>query len=145
MSIQALDRAYARTFRTLGDPDSQSQYLLSLALGREDGGKGTRSPDRRVKGCKTALWAAAWAEDAAVRFQADSDSLLVGGVLAVFQALYDGAPAAEVPAAPPEFLEEVSREVIYPEVRENGLRECWRRVRQAAETADRPPRGGKIR
>lgn len=145
MSVQTRDQEYARTFRTLGDPDSQCQYLLSLALSRGDGGKKTRSPDRRVKGCKTVIWAAAWAEGSAVRFQADSDSLLVGGVLAVFQALYDGAPAAEVPAAPPEFLEEVSREVIYPEIRENGLRECWKRVRQAAETADGPPEGGKIR
>lgn len=134
MTVEESLCGYTRLFQALDNPDSQCQYLLSLGIGRAGEDRAVpRGSGGRIMGCKTAIWADAWTEGPTLRFQAVSDSLLVNGVLAVFRDLYDGAPAAEAKECPPRFLEAVSREVIYPDIRENGLRECWKRICRAAE------------
>lgn len=114
--------------RGLGDPFSQYDYLLTEGMGRK------ASPEIhkdafRIGGCRTVIWSSAEERDGRVIFRADSDSLLVKGVLSLFDELYDGIPAAEAASCEPAFLKDISDEVIYPEIKENGLQKCYEKIR----------------
>lgn len=118
----------AGRLRGLGDSFSQYDYLLTEGMGRK------ASPEIhkdafRIGGCRTVIWSSAEERDGKVIFRADSDSLLVKGVLALFDELYNGIPAAEAAACEPAFLTDISDEVIYPEIKENGLRKCYEKIR----------------
>lgn len=52
-----------------------------------------------VKGCDSLMWVHSFlSEDGRIRIRADSDSMLLRGVLMLLCRLYNGLPAGEVPA-----------------------------------------------
>ena len=111
----------------LGDPFSQMDYLMAKGLERKPVPE-IRTDRHRIGGCKTAIWARAALSGDAVVFEADSDSLLVKGALSLFDELYGGAPVEEARQCPPRFLTCMADEVIYRDIKENGLRKCYERI-----------------
>ena len=87
-----------------------------------------QKPQYRIEGCKTAIWLKCEEVAQNVSFQADSDSLLVKGVLSIFDDLYQGCSRAQIIENPPEFIDEISEEVIYPEIKQNGLSNCYKKL-----------------
>ena len=118
--------------RSLGDPFSQYEYLLTEGMRRQNCPE-VQKDAFRIGGCRTVIWSHAEKSDGKVVFLADSDSLLVKGVLALFDELYNGTLAEDAAACAPEFLKDISEEVIYPEIRQNGLRKCYEKIRRLSE------------
>lgn len=59
---------------------------------------------------------------------ADSDSLLVRGVLVMLCEVYNGQRVRDIKVHPPGFVDYISDEVIYPEIKQNGLLKCYQRL-----------------
>lgn len=126
MSAGERQRDYRRLFRELSDPDSQLDYLFSLGLTPPE--EGLRQPEYRLPGCKTAIWFSPWREGQQVYFRLFSDSLLVNGVFSIYRELYLGRTVDHIRNAPPHFLEDISDEVLYPDVKRGGLWTCYERL-----------------
>ena len=60
-----------------------------------------------------------------VHFYSDSDSLLVRGVLSILEELYQARTPEIIKSHPMRFLDYISDDVIYPEIKENGLSKCY--------------------
>ena len=108
----------------LQDPGSQCEYLLMLGMEKLplDSLRGDRY---RIGGCRTAIWVRAEKQDGRVHFSSDSDSLLVRGVLSILEELYQGRTPEAIKSHPMKFLDYISDDVIYPEIKENGLSKCY--------------------
>lgn len=120
-------RQIIHQLRQLPDPDSQCVYLMMLAM-EHPCRLPVKKPAFRIGGCETAIWWRAWKEGNKVLVSGDSDSLLVRGVLVLFEAVYNRAKPEEAAVCPPELLQEISDFVIYPEVKQNGLLKCYQTV-----------------
>ncbi len=126
-AVQRRSAEISERLKALGDPLSQCDYLMMTGLSRPEIPE-IKVPRCRIGGCKTAIWIETGEKDGTVWFRADSDSLLVRGVLALFDEMYAGVSASEAAAYPPLFIEEISEEVIYPEIRQNGLKKCYEAI-----------------
>ena len=124
MSIEEKIKKYTQDFSELCDPFSQGEYLIGLGIGRLDEQE-IRRDQYRIEGCKTGIWTEVLKENGLIYFRADSDSVLVKGILHIYKDLYDGKKETEIWEKPPEFLKCISEEVIYPEIKENGLFKCY--------------------
>ena len=100
------------------------EYLIGLGIGRLDEQE-IRRDQYRIEGCKTGIWTEVLKENGLIYFRADSDSVLVKGILHIYKDLYDGKKETEIRENPPEFLKCISDDVIYPEIKENGLFKCY--------------------
>lgn len=118
--IADVQARWKERLKRLEDGCAQCSFLLSLGL-NSSGDLKLRREKFRIPGCQTGIWQKVNCENGQVRIQYDSDSVLVLGVLSIFQELYEGRDIIEIGENPPEFLEEISEEVIYQEIRENGL------------------------
>ena len=108
----------------LQDPGSQCEYLLML--GMEKLPFDSLRVDRyRIGGCRTAIWLRAEDRDGMLHFYSDSDSLLVRGVLSILEELYQARTPEIIKSHPMRFLDYISDDVIYPEIKENGLSKCY--------------------
>ena len=120
------EKKYIDSLFRLQDPGSQCEYLLML--GMEKPPLDSLRADRyRIGGCRTAIWLRAEDRDGMVHFYSDSDSLLVRGVLSILEELYQ-ATVPEIKVIPRDFRDYISDDVIYPEIKENGLSNvirCW--------------------
>ncbi len=127
MKPMEVERKYINDLTLLEDAASQCEYLLMLGM-REASCEEIRRDCYRIGGCKTAIWLKAWMEAGTIRLIYDSDSLLVKGVLAILKDMYTGSTPQEVAAYSYSFLDYISDEVIYPEIRHNGIRTCFQRL-----------------
>lgn len=111
----------------LEDPLSQCDYLMMEGMKRKSV-PDLRQDCYRIGGCRTAIWIEARLVAGKAIFRMESDSLLVKGVFSLFDELYQKRPVKEIRENTPSFLDIISDEVIYPEIKENGLKKCYEKL-----------------
>ena len=102
------------------DELGQFDYLVDLGvrLGRD---AGVETDGNRIRGCRTAIWVRMEGR----KIKASSDSLVVLGLLSIMKEMYDGKNVEEIVSNPMRFLSVISDQVVYPEIRENGIRRVY--------------------
>ena len=127
MEIKDKQQTYKDNFELLDDPMSQSEYLIQLGI-KKPALEEIHKDVNRIEGCKTAVWITTEEKAGKSHFKADSDSILVKGMLHIFEDLYQDREIKEIRKNPPDFAEAVSDEVIYPEIKHNGLLKCYEKI-----------------
>ena len=78
--------------------------------------------DFRVKGCVSQVWLHARMDDHhRIIFEADSDAMIVKGLVAVLLQIYSGSKPEEVLATPPDFVQKLGFQQNLSPSRANGL------------------------
>ena len=75
----------------------------------------------RIKGCQSQVWLKAELESGRVLFKADSDSILVKGIVGLLISVYNGYSPAEILQNPPSFLQDLGITEHLSLNRTNGL------------------------
>ena len=104
-------------------PDWESRYKRIIALAKEliPLPEEQKTDDNKVRGCSSSVWLHAEQRDGKIIFLADSDAVLVRGLVALLVKVYSGHTANEILAAPPDFIEELGLNVNLSPNRANGL------------------------
>jgi cysteine desulfuration protein SufE len=88
-----------REFRELNDPFAAYSYLLGLAALLPPCPAEVKTGENAVKGCQSSVWLHAWAREGRFRFQADSDTFVIKGLLYLLKNVLDDRPLADAAAA----------------------------------------------
>lgn len=111
-------------------PDWESRYkrIIDRAKRLTPMPEALKSDDNKVRGCSSTVWLHAELKDGKVVYLADSDAVLVRGLVAILLEVYSGHTPAEILAAPPEFIEEMGLNVNLSPNRANGLTAMVRQI-----------------
>ena len=88
----------------------------------------------RVQGCQSQVWMVGLNENGRVHLHADSDAILVKGLIALLVRLYDRLPADEILAHPPDVLKDIGLERYLTPSRSNGLYAMIGRIQKIARS-----------
>jgi cysteine desulfuration protein SufE len=86
-------------FEELGDWDAQCDFLIDLGHELPKLPESAKTPANRVHGCQSTVWLDAHVEPGnppIVKFIANSDAIIVNGLIAVLMAMYDGRTPDEI-------------------------------------------------
>ena len=97
--ISAEQEAILEEFRQMGDPFGCYSYLLALAGLLPPCPEEVRVPENAVKGCQSHVWLRTWAENGRFRFQADSDTYILKGLLYLLMNVLDDRPLEDAAGA----------------------------------------------
>jgi cysteine desulfuration protein SufE len=136
----ATDRfeSIADDFAFLDDWEDRYRYVIELGRAMPPLDPGLKTPASKVEGCASQVWMvpSLTGEGASAKFDflGESDALIVGGLIAILNALYAGLEPAEVLAvdAPAE-LGRLGLDQHLSAQRSNGLRAMVGRIRSMAE------------
>jgi cysteine desulfuration protein SufE len=87
------------TFDALGDWEAQCDYLIDLGYEIPDFPESARTEANRVHGCQSNVWLITETKPgppSVIEIQADSDSMIVRGLIAVLLMAYSGKTAHEI-------------------------------------------------
>lgn len=116
-------------FEGLGSWEERYERLIRLGSGLTALPEELRTEAFKVKGCQSQVWLHARLEDGRVRLAADSDALIVKGLVALLLRVYDDRTPAEILATAPDFVEALGmREHLSP-TRANGLAAMLKQIR----------------
>ena len=131
-------------FEDLDDPEDQLQYIIEL--GRSLGGLSAefKTEQNRVQGCQSNVWLVAKPvvlangskDAAALEFGADSDAIIVRGIVAVLLATFSGRSPQEILDYPVEGLfQRLQLTRFLSPMRSNGLHSMVLRIQSLARQA----------
>jgi cysteine desulfuration protein SufE len=132
------------TFDALGDWEAQCDYLIDLGHELPDFPAAARTEANRVHGCQSNVWLVSEVkkrdDSPVIEIVADSDSLIVRGLIAVLLMAYSGRTAEEI-------LKTDIRQIFarlglnrqLSSARRNGLEGMVKRIKAIAEAAAERP------
>lgn len=121
--------------------DWQDRYAHIIDLGRASPPLAAehKVESNLVKGCQSQVWLIARKEGDHLIFEAESDALIVQGLIAILLRIYSGRTPAEIAASSPDFLKQVGLDKHLSQNRTNGLYSMLKEIyRTAGEAAARP-------
>ena len=112
------------------------RYEYIIELGRELKGlpENLQTEQNRVKGCQSQVWFDAKFNEGRISFQADSDALIVRGLIALLLRVYSGRTAHEILDTPPDFFEKIELGSHLSGNRANGLHAMVNYIQAYART-----------
>jgi cysteine desulfuration protein SufE len=123
----------ASDFAFLDEWEDRYRYIIELGRKLPPLPEAERTADNKVRGCASQVWLATHFADGRLRFDGDSDALIVRGLVALAIALFDDKTPAEVLATDAEaYFDRLDLRAHLTAQRSNGLRSLIDRIRADA-------------
>ncbi len=131
-SIAEEQEEFIADFNAFGDWMMQYQCLLELTADMKKMSEDEKNDNTLIAGCQAKLWVSTQYRDGLVYVKADSEALIVKGIVAVIVALFDERTPEEIVESRIDFIERTAiREQISTD-RFQGMQTVIRRIRDFA-------------
>lgn len=131
-SLAEIERALIEDFELLEGVEEKIEYLVDLGHEMPKMDPALKTDERLVKGCQSSVWFDIHCENGLMRFSADSDSLVVKGLVAILDKLLNGQAAEEVLRMDLSLFERLGLWHHISSQRSNGLAAMMGHLKQAA-------------
>lgn len=121
------------TFEFLDDWEDRYRHLIDLGRAMPPLEDALKVPATKVDGCASQVWLVPQITDGVFHFRGDSDAMIVRGLIAVLDALYNDVPVGQVDSI--DARAELGRLGLNDHLsaqRSNGLRAMIERIRAVA-------------
>lgn len=120
-------------FEFIEDWEDRYRYVIEQGKAMDPLDDALKVPALKVDGCASQVWLHPTVEDGVLRFDGDSDAMIVRGLIAVLRKLYNGLSLAQVLEVDARSeLERLGLNEHLSSQRSNGLRAMIDRVRLIA-------------
>ena len=133
MTINQLQDEIIEEFEALGD-DWMDRYQLLIDLGGEQEplDEKDKTEQNLIEGCQSRVWVVATMEDGRMRLKAESDALIVKGIVSLLVRILDNHTPEEVLSAELYFIDRIGLRDHLSPTRSNGLLAMVRQIRAYA-------------
>ena len=131
-SVDEAKRNIVEEFAFLGDWVQRYEYIVDLGKGLDGLDEAEKVDDRLVPGCQSRVWFYADRDGTRLRFRADSDAIIVRGLIALLLRIYSNRTPEEILATPPSFFEALELGSHLSGSRANGLHAMVMRIHDLA-------------
>jgi len=121
MSVLERQRQIVKEFAGISEWEDRYKKLIELGKQLAELPDAKKTEDSKVKGCQSQVWMHARLEGGRVIYEADSDALLVRGLVSMLLRVYSGAAPEEIINTAPDFVKEIGLESKLSPSRANGL------------------------
>ena len=133
MTIAERESALAEEISAVGDVFDQYSWLVARSAELAPLPEALRRDENLVAGCQSRVWLALLPRpDGTLHLAADSDTLILRGVLAVLAELAGGRSAAEIAAAPLDPFRGTDLKLTFTAERAAGLELISKRIQKEA-------------
>ena len=146
-TIDQITQEIVDEFAFFDDWVQRYEYIIELGKALEHLPDDKKNEAHKVPGCQSQVWFHARHEDGRVHFDADSDAMIVRGLVALLLRVYSGRTPEEIISTPPAFFEVLELGSHLSGSRANGLHAMVTRIHAYAkafrdEHVDSTPNNG---
>lgn len=128
LSITEEQTEFINDFNEIDDWMMQYSCLLELTTDMEPVSDEEKNEQNKISGCQADLWIILSCKNGIVHVRADSDSLIVKGIVAVIVALFDKRTPQEICGAHIDFLEKTPLKEQISTDRFHGMQTVIRKI-----------------
>lgn len=132
MSIEAKTEELLDELGLFQDWSERYEYVIGLGKKLAPMPEEKQTEEKLIKGCQSQVWLDAFFEDGVMRYQADSDSLITKGMVALFVRVLDGETPEAVLRADMGFIDKTGLKEHLAPTRANALNLMATQMKQRA-------------
>lgn len=116
-------------FNSLPQWEDRYKRLIDLGKSLPPMASELQNEDNKIKGCQSQVWLAVrLTPEKTLHFEADSDALIVKGLVAILLYVYQDLSPAEILQTSPQFLKDLGMENHLSPSRANGLQAMVKQI-----------------
>lgn len=121
MSINEIQDDLVETFALFDDWEEKYEYIIDLGKKLSGLDEKYKTEDNIIKGCQSVVWLHADLRDGKVIFEADSQAIIVKGLVSMLLQVLSGHTPEEILQADLYFIEKTGLSSHLAQTRSNGL------------------------
>ena len=112
--------------------DDKYEYIIDLGKKLEVLDEQYKTDSNRVRGCQSTVWLAAFYKDGIITYKADSDAVIVKGLISLLIRVLSGHTPDEILDAKLGFIQTIGMTSHLAQTRSNGLLSMVRQMKNYA-------------
>lgn len=120
-SIEEIEQEIVEEFSLFDSWDDRYEYIIDLGKKLPPLEEKYRLDVNKVRGCQSTVWLAAEFQDGRVFFKADSDAVIVKGLISMLIRVLSGQTPDDIVNAKLDFINEIGMTSHLAQTRSNGL------------------------
>lgn len=121
LTINEIQDQIVEEFSAFDDWMDRYNYLIELSHDAKPLDAADKVDSNLIQGCQSRVWITATYQDGLIYFCAESDALIVKGLVALLLRVYNGHSPAEIQASEPYFIDKIGMKENLSPTRANGL------------------------
>lgn len=121
MTINETQDELISDFELFDDWESKYEFIIDLGKQFPPLEEQYKTEDNIIKGCQSRVWLNAYMDGDLLKFEADSDAIIVRGLVSMLVKVLSGHTPAEIAGADVYFMERVGLHQHLAQTRSNGL------------------------
>ncbi len=120
-TIEETEKEIAAEFALFDSWDDKYEYIIDLGKKLPPLDNQFKVDDNRVRGCQSTVWLVADYRDDRVFYKAESDAVIVKGLISMLIRVLSGQAADDIISAKLNFIQEIGMTTHLAQTRSNGL------------------------
>ena len=121
MTINEIQDELISDFELFDDWESKYEYIIDLGKQFPPLEEQYKTEDNIIKGCQSRVWLNAYMDGDLLKFEADSDAIIVRGLVSMLVKVLSGHTPKEIAGADLYFMERIGLHQHLAQTRSNGL------------------------
>lgn len=120
-SIEEIENEIVEEFALFDSWDDKYEYIIDLGKRLPPLDNQFKIDDNKVRGCQSTVWLVADYVDGRIFYKAESDAMIVKGLISMLIRVLSGQPADAVVNAKLDFIKDIGMMTHLAQTRSNGL------------------------
>jgi cysteine desulfuration protein SufE len=120
-TIQETENEIVEEFSLLDSWDDKYEYIIDLGKKLPELDPQYKVDDNRVRGCQSTVWLVADYNDGRIFYKAESDAVIVKGLISLLIRVLSGHRPEEIMDAKLDFIQRIGLSTHLAQTRSNGL------------------------
>ena len=129
MTINEAQDSLIEDFELFDDWESKYEYIIDMGKQLPKLDEEYKTEENIIKGCQSLVWLHAYTEEGLLKFDADSDAIIVRGLVSMLVKVLSGHTPEEVANADLYFMERIGLHRHLAQTRSNGLASMVKQMR----------------
>lgn len=120
-SIPEIEKEIVEEFALFDNWDDKYEYIIDLGKRLPGLDQENKKDENKVRGCQSTVWLVADYSDGRIYYKAESDAIIVKGLISMLIRVLSGQPADDIVTARLDFIRDIGMMTHLAQTRSNGL------------------------
>ena len=128
-AISEIETEIVEEFALFDSWEDKYEYIIDMGKKLPTLDDADKKEENKIKGCQSTVWMVSEFRENLVWFHADSDAMIVKGLISMLIRVLSGQPARDIIAADMKFIDTIGMGSHLAQTRSNGLRSMIKQMK----------------
>jgi len=128
-TIQTMEEEIVEEFSLFDNWEDKYEYLIDMGKKLPKLDDAHKKEENKIRGCQSTVWMVSAYKDGRIFYKADSDAMIVKGLISMLIRVFSGQKPAEIVAADMKFIDAIGMSTHLAQTRSNGLRSMIKQMK----------------